>query len=250
MNRAETTPGMPVERALAGSRSARDPGLLAVELLGRNDAPVAQGRRAWPAGPPGLLNPRPPGHTGGTPAAERARPAPHAHAFCRRERSGTPGPRSAGGARRRRITGPWPSRVMAAEQVDKHRRRRGCRGRLGRVIAVARTVTVTTTARDTSHPNTSSCDLGLMAYHVQVRLNDHASMTCPAPVVELGQARPRGNIDAPGWPRPNSHSRAEVQEYLLATMAAAASRMEATARIQKRSQQHCRPWPPTASTRS
>jgi DNA-binding NarL/FixJ family response regulator len=36
-----------------------------------------------------------------------------------------------------------------------------------------------------------------------------------------------------GWPRPGGQSRTEVQEYLLATMAAAASRMEATARIQK-----------------
>jgi DNA-binding NarL/FixJ family response regulator len=52
-------------------------------------------------------------------------------------------------------------------------------------------------------------------------------------MVELGQSWPRGNIGAVGWPRPGGQSRAEVEEYLLAVMAVAASRMEATARVQK-----------------
>jgi DNA-binding NarL/FixJ family response regulator len=56
-------------------------------------------------------------------------------------------------------------------------------------------------------------------------------MTCP--VVELGRFRPRENLGTVGWPRLSGQSRAEVEEYLLVTMAAAASRMEAIARIQK-----------------
>ena len=82
-----------------GVRSGEDLGLLAVELLGRDDAPVTQ------VGELGQLIRRtlrargPLDITGGAPAPGLARPAPTARASCRRGRSGTPGPRSAGESR-------------------------------------------------------------------------------------------------------------------------------------------------------